>query len=561
MTPDVAHQTTHALATVHAAPLYLQLLVLLGVSTFVVLLLSRLRLSPILGYMLAGVLIGPSGFALMDDVTVLQPAAELGIVCLLFIIGLELSWSRLTAMRHLVLGLGGMQVVFSAAALSALGFIFLDLGPLPAVLMGTAFALSSTAIVLQLLSERNEVKTKLGRSAFAVLLLQDLVAIPLIAIATLGTPPDDLSDVGYAVLKALALLVFFMSVAHLTSRVVLHRIANTKNNELFTAFTLFVVIGMGVATESIGLSLALGAFLAGLLLSGTAYRHKIEADIAPFKGLLLGLFFMTVGMEFDLHLLTKEWEDVLLGVLVLTVTKGLVIFVIGKMIGRSTVGSVRLALFLAGAGEFAFVVITAARATGILESGDAQYLLAVTGLSLMLTPILNIADRLWQERARVAGAQGLKVPSPELIEKPQVIIAGFGRMGQVIAQELSAQGVEYLAIDSDAERVAKAQAHDLPVYYGRSQDLNLLEQLQLGGDNAFIITLDNPEDASETVRVVRAEWPGLPILSRAYDQVHAHELQKLGANVTVVETVAASIALAEAAIVLAEADNELKAVT
>lgn len=559
MTPETIVAATH-LASVAAPPVYIQLLMLLGVSTFVVLLLSRLRLSPILGYMVAGVLIGPSGFAVMGDVTMLHPAAELGIVCLLFIIGLELSWARLTAMRNLVFGLGGMQVLFSAAALSLIGHIFLDLQPFPAMLMGTAFALSSTAIVLQLLSERHEVKTKLGRAAFAVLLLQDLVAIPLIAIATLGTPPDDASDIALAMLKAIALLMFFMSVAHLASRMVLHRIASTKNNELFTAFTLFVVIGMGVATQSIGLSLALGAFLAGLLLSGTAYRHKIEADIAPFKGLLLGLFFMTVGMEFDLHLLTKAWEDVLLGVLVLTLTKGVVIFGIGKAIGRSTVGSARLALFLAGAGEFAFVVITAARVAGIIENADAQYLLAVTGLSLMLTPIFNILDRLWQSHTRRQSTKELRQPAAVVLEKPQVVVAGFGRMGQVIGQELAAQNIDYLAIDSDIERVAKAQAQDLPVYYGVSQDLNLLRQLQLGDDNALIITLDNPEDVTETARVVRAEWPGLPILSRAYDQAHAHELQLLGVNVTVVETVAASIALAEAAIVLAEADSELKSV-
>lgn len=546
-----------AAADAQATPLYMQLLLLLGVSTFVVLVLSRLRLSPILGYMLAGVLIGPSGFGLLQDIKVLHPAAELGIMCLLFIIGLELSWGRLSAMRNAVLGLGGAQVMLSAVPLAAVLHYWLGLDWFAAGLMGTAFALSSTAVVLQLLSERGEMKSKLGRSAFAILLLQDLVAIPLIAIATVGTPPDDFSVAGYAAVKALALLVAFMTIAHLASRAVLHRIASTKNNELFTAFTLFVVIGMGVATESMGLSLALGAFMAGLLLSGTAYRHKIEADIAPFKGLLLGLFFMTVGMGFDLSLLTKDWQQVLLGVLVLTLLKGTVLFVVARVAGRSVVGSTRLALFLAGAGEFAFVAIVAAKATGVISSADGQYFLAVTGLSLLLTPLLNVADKIWQSQRKAQPALALKQPDAYVAERPHVVIAGFGRMGEVIAQELSVQGIAYIALDHDIERVAKAQSRNLPVYFGNSQDLHLLRQFKLGNDNALIITLDNPEDITATAQVVRSEWPALPILSRAYDQAHAYALQRLGVNVTVVETVAASIALAEAAVVLAEADREL----
>lgn len=532
--------------------LYLQVLILLGASTFLILAMQRLRLSPILGYMFAGILIGPSLLGFITDVENLRPVAELGIACMLFVIGLELSWARLKSMRQLVFGLGGLQVILTGLAISVIIW-WTGQRYFTAALIGVAFALSSTAVVLQLLHERGAMTTRSGRAAFAVLLFQDLAAIPLLAVATAGTVPESGWQVLFSLAKALVALAIILGVAHFVSKPVLRRIAQTRNNELFTAFTLFVVIGMGVATESAGLSLSLGAFLAGLLLSGTAYRHKVEVDIAPFKGLLLGLFFMTVGMNLDLALIGQHLGAVIGGVVLLLIVKGVLIYGIARMMGKSHSSALHLTLWLAGAGEFALVVFQAMQANRFLPFETAQILLSIAVISLILTPLLNAVDRWWQQRKiGVVSRDSLRQYTSTPSEQPQIVIAGYGRVGEMVARELRQSGIDYMALDMNAERVAKAQALGQPVYFGSSQDINLLHQMELGNKNALIIALDNARDVTNVVQIVREQWPRLPILARAYDQDHASQLQSKGANVTVTETMAASLALAEAAIVLAE---------
>ncbi len=546
------------------APFYGQLLILLGTSTFLIMLMQRLRLSPMLGYMFAGILIGPSALGLIRDVHALQPVAELGIACLLFSIGLELSWARLKSMRHLVFGLGGLQVGITTM-LIALIVWRLGQTPFAAALIGLAFALSSTAVVLQLLGERGAVTTRSGRAAFAVLLFQDLAAVPLLALSTAGMPDSDsmggYAAIALAVLQALLALGGIILVARLLSQPLLRRVSHTRNNDLFVAFTLLVVLGMGLATQAIGLSLSFGAFLAGLLLSGTEYRHKIEADIAPFKGLLLGLFFMTVGMQLNLTLVADHFSVIIAALAVLTVLKGAVIFACSRWFRKTERSSLRIALWLAGAGEFALVAIQAMQISDLVSPETAQYMLAVAVFSLVLTPFLNKLDKLRESRrALLAGSpatlQGFQTSAHGL---PRIVIAGYGRVGEAIASKLVSVGISYIAIDHDADRVSKAQSRGLPVYFGPADDLNLLHQLELGGRQSFIVTLDRAKDVTAAVTLARETWPNLPILARAYDPSHAQELQHAGANVTVTETMATSIALAEAAIVLSEDAEELRA--
>ncbi|MGE3769353.1 MAG: cation:proton antiporter [Bdellovibrionales bacterium] len=545
----------------HHASIYMQILVLLGASTFVIMVLQRLRLSPILGYMLAGLLIGPGMLGLIEDVEPLRPVAELGIACLLFIIGLELSLARMKALRQIIFGFSTLQVALSTTALGAILWA-MGMPAFVAFLVGAALALSSTAVVLQLLAERSELSSRLGRTAFATLLLQDLVAIPLIAMAALGEPPDSPLVLVAAAAKATLALAIILVFTRVAGRPLLRRVARSRNMELFTAFTLFVVIGMGVVTDAVGLSMALGAFLAGLLLSGTEYRHKIEADIGPFKGLLLGLFFMTVGMSVNITTLKEEWLLIIAGIIGLTVIKALVIYGAARLTDKPNILAVRLAFYLAGAGEFAFVVIAALHVIGLLETDLAQQLLAITGGSLLLTPVFNELDRWVQRRYLPTAARALKMLTEKSEETPPaILLAGYGRMGEVIAGELYAQGVAFTGVDSDADHVATAQARGLPVYFGRADDMAMLRQMGVEQMQAVIIALDRRQAITDMVQILREEWPQVAILARAHDYDHAAELQALGVNVTVVETVAASLSLVEAALVLAEANAEIRAIT
>lgn len=545
---------------------YLQLLVLLGTSTFLILVVDRLRLSPVLGYMLAGILIGPSCLGLIHDVGALRPVGELGIACLLFVIGLELSWARLRSMRHAVLGLGGMQVLVTAILIGG-GIAAYGERPLVAILLGAAFALSSTAIIVQMMAERGEATSRTGRAAFAILLFQDLAAIPLLAVATAGGGDINLGDVStvlpmlMSVGRSFVIITVLLAIAHAAARPLLRRIAGTRNNDLFTAFTLFVVIGMGVATEVAGLSLSLGAFLAGLLLSGTAYRHKVEADISPFKALLMGLFFMTVGMSLDLDQVQLHFGAIMLAVAALLLIKGAVVFAAKLYFSRRELQTdqqafrraLRLAFWLAGAGEFALVVIQAMVVSHLIPAATGQFLLAVVVISLIITPILDKIDIYWQRRSLYKTAERtLKKADDAALAAPQAVIAGYGRTGATIMEELTAAGLKVMAFDSNPEIVAKAQARNLPVYFGKVDDINLLQQLSLDAKRVFIVTIDDPAAVTRLVVMLRGEWPRLPILARAYDVDHARTLQTKGANVTVTETMAASIALAEAALVLAE---------
>jgi CPA2 family monovalent cation:H+ antiporter-2 len=536
---------------------------------------SRLRVSPVLGFLALGALLGPYGlglfaaeigilrYAVIDDLAGVRPLAELGVVFLLFMIGLELSPDRLWALRRLVFGLGTLQVAITATVIGLVAWGFGN-PPAAAIVLGLAFALSSTAVVMQLLVERRAVASPLGRASFAILLLQDLAVIPiLVLVGVLGArAADDLPmALGLAFATALAAIAGIFVVGRLLLRPVLRLASATRSPELFMAVTLLAVLGTAAFTEWAGLSMALGAFLAGLLLAETEYRHEIEVDIEPFKGLLLGLFFMSVGMGTDLRVVATGPVWLLAAVVGLSVLKAPVIAALAWAFGLPRHVAVETGMLLGQGGEFAFVVLALAAANGLLPRDTAQFMLIVTALSIIATPVVAAFARrvgLVLER-RHAGRAAHRDFLPPRDIAGHVIIAGFGRVGQMLARVFDACNQPYVALDVDAGNVAQHRANGLPVFYGDASRLEILRRMHADRARGVVVTTDSPLSAQHTVRAVRSRWPHLLVVARARDSAHARRLLECGASEVVPETVEASLQLA--ARVLESAGEPTEAVT
>ncbi|MCE2509729.1 MAG: monovalent cation:proton antiporter-2 (CPA2) family protein [Alphaproteobacteria bacterium] len=524
----------------------LDILFLLVAAVLVVPIAQRFRLSPILGYLVAGALIGPYGFALLDDVKGIETLAKFGVVFLLFMIGLELSVERLRVMARLVFGLGTTQVVLCGVALGGLAVWWGETIP-AAILIGAGLALSSTALVVQILVERGELANRVGRTAFGVLLFQDLAVGPLLLLAgTLGGDAASIPMVlGVTAVKAALALVAIFIVGRLLLRPIYRVIASTANPEILSAMTLLIVLGIGWATEQVGISMALGAFLAGMMLAETEYRHHVAADIQPLRAIFLGLFFMTVGMLIDLPFILENLAVV--GVLVTTIllVKTFFITLLCRAFAYPWFRSLRVGLLLAQGGEFAFVLFAAGMQGGVLPEATAQLLLAAVSLTMALTPLLALLGA-WLSKAMVAA------PEPELEEiseeterlRGHVIIAGFGRQGQTVARLLTEQGIPYIAVDMDAQNVAVWRAQELPVFFG---DVSRRDVLQAAGASralAALIAVSGVQAAEQTLAQLRRHFPELPIVVRAHDYRHGRALEAAGATAAVSETMEASLQLA-----------------
>ncbi|ACI97822.1 monovalent cation:proton antiporter-2 (CPA2) family protein [Rhodospirillum centenum] len=537
-------------AAEHALPFVQEAILFLAASIVVVLVLSRLRISPVLGYLLAGLLIGPSGLALIGDVDKIRSFAELGVVFLLFIIGLELSVERLQALRRWVFGLGAAQVGLTAGLIGGIAW-FWGNSPEASMVLGACLALSSTAVVVQLLVERGEVASATGRVTFAVLLFQDLAVVPvLVLVSVLSNPGDQplLLALGLSLLKAVVAVTVILVIGRFTLGPLLRRVAATRSTEIFTATALLIVLAMGWATSLGGLSAALGAFLAGLVLAGSEFRHQIESDIQPFKGLLLGLFFLTVGMGIDLDLVMENVAWALVSVFGLIAIKAGLTTGLALAFGAPRDVAIRSGLLLGEGGEFAFVVVGAALSAHMLPPEIGQFMFAVVGLSMLLTPFLpTLADRivsvLGPQKAEPAG------PEPDVAEMSgHVIVNGFGRVGQTVAALLSEQQVPYVALDMNPELVRAMREKGYPIHYGDGSRPELLQKL--GADNAaaVIVTLDQPAATERAVGAVRHHWPKLQVFARARDRARAAELAKLGVEGVVPETFESSLSLAKGAL-------------
>jgi CPA2 family monovalent cation:H+ antiporter-2 len=528
-----------------------ELFILLVSAILVVATLHRLRASPVLGYLAAGIVVGPHGFALISDSENLAALSELGVVFLLFTVGLDLSLDRLRTMRRLLFGLGGSQVILTALAIGFIAYMWGNDGN-SSLVLGGCLALSSTALVIQLLIDRKEMTSRVGRVSFSVLLFQDLAVAPLLVLVSLLATPEGsmLEALGFATLKALLAIAVILLVGRYLLRWPFRWVAATRRPELFMALALLTVLGTGWLTHMAGLSMALGAFLAGLILSGTEYRHQVEADFKPFRGLLLGLFFMSVGMSLDLGLIADKALEVLAGAAGLIVLKATIAGVLCLAFGLPRSVSLRAGLLLGPGGEFAFVIIAAALAAGVVAPDLAQYFLAVTGLTMLATPGLAwLGSRWagWLERERQTRALAGIPDAPETLQD-HVIIAGLGRVGHTVARMLAAQNVPFVAIDMDPDRVRAGRQDGYRAHYGDASKQDVLSQLGADHALALLITVGDPEAARRTLAMVRRFWPGLRAFARAHGAEDAEEMLRLGAAAAIPETIESSKALARHAL-------------
>ncbi len=498
----------------------------LAAAVLFVPLFKRLGLGAVLGYLAAGIVIGPGGLALIGDVESILHISEFGVVLLMFVIGLELQPSRLWHLRSSVFGTGGMQVLLSTLALGGVA-IALGLPPVLALVVGFGLAMSSTALVLQMLGERKELTDRHGRAAFAVLLFQDISVIPFLALVPLlATQPGGEGGGSWLpALFALGAIVGVIALGRYALRPVLRAIAAVDMPEVFTAAALLLVAGTALLMGSVGLSLSLGAFLAGVLLADSEYRHELQADIEPFKGLLLGLFFMAVGMGANVHLVLDKPLLVLGLVLALLGIKGLVLFAVGRFSGLDNRAAQRLAFAGSQGGEFAFVLFGVAATAGLLAP-DLQGLLVVTvTLSMILTPPLYTLQSRW-------GKEPEARPFDEIVvaETP-VVIAGFGPFGQIIGRVLRLRGVPYTVLERDWQQVDFLRQFGSPVFYSDATRLEVLRAAHVGKAQLFVISVAEPEDASLRIaETVRKHFPNVRVFAVARTRQHAMHLMDLGVH-------------------------------
>jgi K+:H+ antiporter len=546
------------------ASFYKQALIVLAAAGVVIPLFHRLHISAVLGFMLVGIVVGPFGLASLTPhlpwlsaITISSPAsiesiAHLGVVLLLFMIGLELSFDRLRVMRRLVFGLGSLQVVLCAVVL-AVGAILLGHSRISAVVIGLALAMSSTAVVIQVLAEEKRLNTATGRTSFAILLFQDLAVVPILFVLGTFAPTTHVSIVAgfsLAVGQALLAVTGLVALGRLVLRPLFRSVARTRSAEMFVAACLLVVIVAGLATAAAGLSMALGALIGGLLLAGTEYRRQVEVTIEPFKGLAVGVFLISIGMSLDVRTVGAQPLLVLGGAGCMLLLKLLVVTGLARAFGLNWANSLHTGLLLGPGGEFAFVIVSVASGERLLAPNDAQITLFVTAVTMATIPLLS---RLGGELAPRLAPKMRVDPSilvPQVSDAlPRVIIAGFGRVGQTVAAMLEVHKVPYVAIDRDPDRVARQRRQGAPVYFGNITRLDLLWRLHLETARALVVTLDDPASADELVATARREREDLLIIARARDAAHAAHLYRIGASDAVPETIEASLQLSEAVLV------------
>ncbi|MBS0590884.1 MAG: cation:proton antiporter [Proteobacteria bacterium] len=532
------------------SPHSLQYMVMfLAAAVIAVTLSKRAGLGAVLGYLGAGALIGPHFLHLAPDMSRANEMSELGVILLLFVIGLELSPARLWLMRRAVFGAGAIQVVLSAAILGGIA-LATDIGAARAIVVGLAFALSSTAIGLQILAERKEIGEPHGRIAFAILLFQDLAAIPILALVPLlgaHGASEAGGNVWIAAAKAIGMIGAVVIGGRYLLRPIFRAAAGTQIPEVFTAMALLVVFGAAWLMQLAGMQMSLGAFLAGVLLADSEFRHEIEAQIEPFKGILLGLFFVGVGVSLDLQLVKQQPVAIGAIVLCLLAIKAAVLVAIGKLSGKlDTSESIRLALVLAGGGEFAFVVLNLARDRGLLEASLHSLLVVSVTLSMALIPLLVVGGgRLLAERKQKPQREFDVIPDGH----PRVIVAGYGRVGQIVARVLRAQKIPFTALESSVEQVELVRRFNQNIYFGDSSRPELLRAAGIEKAEVFVLTTDDPELNIRTARLVKRLYPHIKIVARARNRQHVWRLMDLGIDGIVRDTFHSSLAMAKGTLI------------
>ncbi|MDP3841758.1 MAG: cation:proton antiporter [Oxalobacteraceae bacterium] len=543
----------------HALPFLRETLLFLALAGILIPLLQRWRVNQILGFLAVGVLVGPFGLGLwaaevpwlayftfprLEGVAAL---AELGVLFLMFMIGLELSAARLWALRRWVFGAGTAQVCISALALGGIAYLFGSRIE-TAVVLGLVLALSSTAVAMQLMTEQHTLGTPLGQSVFSILMMQDLFVVPLlilVGILAKGQTDGLFALAGLTLLKSAGVIMLIYLLGRRVIRPLFSAFAKQGRPDVFMALTLLSTLGIAGLTAAAGLSMALGAFLAGLLLAETEFKHEVEVTIEPFKGLLMGLFFMSVGLGIDLRQIAQAPLWLPLSLLGLFAIKSLVLAVLLKIGGFQWGRALEGGLLLGQGGEFAFIVVGYAMTTKLIAPALGQFVMLLVGLSLFATPLAAKAGRLfgdwWEAHHRQpVGDLGNNLPEPTA---GLVIIAGFGRVGQLLGQILDAQGIRFIALENNARLVAELHPQGVPVYFGDAARPELLRKVHADQAAAIVLTMDHPASALHAVKGIRREYPQLPVFARSRDENHARMLKKAGATIVIPETLESGLQL------------------
>ena len=523
---------------------FIDILELLIAIVVIVPIFHAIRLGAVLGYLTAGAILGTWGLGLITEVEKIRHLGEFGVIFLLFILGIELKPDKLIQMRKMVLGLGLGQLLITAAILYGVT-LRLGVSQHEALIISFGLALSSTAFCLNLLAERGGISTLMGRMSFSILLLQDLAVVPLLALVSMLAGGEvTAAESGLNIFYAATTIIALLLAGRYLLNPILGKIVASQDPEVFVSVAVLLVLGVAWIMESVGLSMALGAFLAGLMLAESHYRHQIEADILPFRGILLGLFFMTVGMGIDFGLLSSKFELIITLTLSLMIIKASVVYTLARISGTRHDIATQTAVLLSQSGEFGFVMFGFATLSGVLDSQINQILTLVIALSMVLTPFV----------VKIANVLLLKLYTPEIIAndycsvfldgvQPHVILAGFGRVGARIGAILTTADVSYIAVEINQQRVKDARAQGFPVFYGDACNVKVLRAAGAEQAKMIVVSLDDSQNVDRMVALIRQYYPSMPIHARAKDRQHCANLTSQGATTTVSETLETSLRL------------------
>ena len=536
----------------------LKVVTLLGAAVVAVPLFKRIGLGSVLGYLAAGLAIGPFGMGLISDPATILHTAELGVVMYLFVIGLEMQPSHLWSLRKAIFGLGSMQVVVCGLLLTGVGLAFgFPLGVSFVSAMG--FVLTSTAVVMQLLGERGDMAQPRGQKIVAILLFEDLLIVPLLAVVAFMAPTDVGATVAASSSRwgtiglALGSLVALVAAGVWLLNPLFRILANAKAREVMTAAALLVVLGAALLMQVGGLSMAMGAFLAGVLLSESTFRHQLEADIEPFRGLLLGLFFLSVGMSLDLAAVAANWPIIVAGVVAMMIVKALCIYIVARLAKSSHADALDRAVLMAQGGEFAFVLFAAALGAKVIDPVVNANMTAIVVLSMALTPLMVLLHR------RLAPKVGVSMEGIEAVDGHQnasVLVIGFGRFGQIASQGVIARGASITIIDNNVQMIRDAEAYGFKVYYGDGCRADVLHAAGAHSAQAILVCIDDKDAATRIAELARAEFPHAELLVRAFDREHILALRKADVRYIVRETFESAMAMGREAIVTMGAEEE-----
>lgn len=515
-----------------------EFLILLVVSIINVVLSKRLNLSPVLGYLCFGAVLG--AYRVVGEDNSVQHISEFGVVFLLFVIGLELSFDRLMQMRLHVFGFGGLQIIITTLIISYLLREFYVLSVEAAVVIGCALSLSSTAVVMQVLTESKRQSTQVGRLSLAVLLMQDFAVVPLLAITPMIAESSDnlLKIIGMSGIKAFLAIILITISGRLLLRPFFRLVGTAKSEEIYVSTTLLLVLGASYMTAKFGLSTAMGAFIAGILIAETEYRNRVEQSILPFKSLLLGLFFLLVGTSIDTNYIYSKIDEVLIFSFALIFIKASVLYLLCKLFRFRNGASIHSALLLSQGSEFAFILFSMTASQGVINQSLAQFLLVVVSITMAVTPLLSIIGRLIESKLDEQEELDKSMEFKGVSDLDQhVIISGFGRVGRVIAYMLYEMNYNYIAVDSDLMLVKKARSQGFPVYHGDLSNLEVLKAVGADRASCVILTMNDKTSLRAAVRAISTHFKDLPIISRAEDFKHGKGLHKLGADICVPATI------------------------